>query len=192
VGKEKQLTMKGKISFKPLREKDLPLMHHWLNTPHVSEWWSLDGNHHPSMEEVIKHFSPRIKGKEPVDVYIIIYNDKAIGMIQSCQLDDYPEEKALFGLDDRCVGIDIFIGEEDHVHKGLGSGIIREFLKQVVFSKYSADSCVVDPQVENKIAIRAYKKVGFKYLRTVWYEKDKMDENIYIIRRDEFLEESVN
>jgi RimJ/RimL family protein N-acetyltransferase len=186
------LTMKGKISFKPLQEKDLPLMHRWLNTQHVSEWWSLDGNHHPSMEEVVSHFSPRVKGKEPVDVFIIVYDGKPIGMIQSCRLDDYPEEKALFGLDDRCAGIDIFIGEEDYVHKGLGSGIIREFLKQVVFSKYNADSCIIDPQVENKIAIRAYEKVGFKYLRTVWYEKDKMDENIYIIRRDEFLEESVN
>jgi len=183
--------MKGKTAFKPLREKDLPLIHRWLNTPHVSEWWSLDGNHHPSMEEVVRHFSPRIKRKEPVDVFIIIYDDKPIGSIQSCMLDDYPEEKALFGLDDRCAGIDIFIGEEDYVHKGLGGSIIREFLKQVVFSKYGADSCMIDPQTENKIAIKAYEKVGFRYLRTVWYDKDKMQENIYIITRDEFFKEPV-
>jgi aminoglycoside 6'-N-acetyltransferase len=183
--------MKEKIAFKPLREKDLPLMHQWLNTPHVSEWWSLDGNHHPSLEEVIRHFSPRVKGQDPVDVYIIIYDDKSIGMIQSCRLDDYPEEKANFGLDGSYAGTDIFIGEEDYVHRGLGSGIIKEFLKQVVFKKYDVDCCIIDPSVENKIAIRAYEKAGFKYLKTVWYEKDSQQEHILIINRDEFLKEAV-
>jgi len=183
--------MKGKIAFKPLREKDLPLMHRWLNTPHVSEWWSLDGNHHPSMEEVVRHYSPRIKGKEPVDVYIIIYDSKAIGMIQSCCLDDEPEEKAIFGIDRSCAGIDLFIGEEDYVHRGLGSGIIREFLKQVVFKKYDVDCCAIDPSVDNKIAIRAYEKAGFKHFKTIWYEKDQINEHILVINRDEFFKEPV-
>ena len=183
--------MKEKITFKSLREKELPLMHRWLNTPHVSEWWSLDGNHHPSMEEVVRHYSPRIKRQDPVDVYIIIYEGKAIGMIQSCCLDDEPEEKDKVGIDHSCAGIDLFIGEEDYVHRGLGSSIIREFLKQVVFKKYDVDCCIIDPQVENKIAIRAYEKAGFKYLKTVWYEKDSQQEHIFIINHDEFFKELV-
>jgi RimJ/RimL family protein N-acetyltransferase len=186
-----QVTMKGKIAFRPLRKKDMPLMHRWLNTPHVSQWWSLEGNHHPSIEEVVRHFSPRVKGQDPVDVYIIIYDDKPIGMIQSCRLDDEPEEKANIGLDRSCAGIDIFIGEEDYVHRGLGSGIIREFLKQVVFKKYDVDCCVIDPSVENKIAVRAYEKAGFKYFKTIWYEKDSQREHILVINRDEFFKEPV-
>ncbi|MGD0779492.1 MAG: GNAT family N-acetyltransferase [Dehalococcoidales bacterium] len=180
----------GKTTFKRLQRKDLPLMHRWLNTPHVSEWWNLDGNNHPSLEEVSRHFSPRIEGKDPVDVYMIIYNDKPIGMVQSCKLDDFPMEKANFGLDRSCVGIDIFIGEESYVHHGLGSGIIREFLKNIVFEKYNVDCCIVDPYVENEIAIKAYKKAGFKYLKTVWYEKDGRREHLLSINRDELKEES--
>jgi aminoglycoside 6'-N-acetyltransferase len=183
--------MKGKISFTPLCEKDLPLLHRWLNTPHVSEWWSLEGNHHPSMEEVVRHYSPRITGKEPVDVYIIIYNDKAIGMIQCYYLDDEPEEKAVFGIDRSSAGIDLFIGEEAYVHRGLGSNIISDFLRQVVFKKYDVECCVIDPQVQNKIAIRAYEKAGFKYFKTIWYEKDKVNNHILVISRDEVLKEPV-
>jgi len=183
--------MKGKISFRLLREKDLPLMHRWLNTPHVSEWWSLDGNHHTSMKEVIKHYSPRIKGEEAVDVFIIIYDGKPIGMIQTCCLDDEPEEKAKVGIDRSCAGIDLFIGEEEYVHRKLGSGIIRKFLKEVVFKKYNVDCCIIDPQVENKIAIRAYEKAGFKYFKTIWYEKDRQREHILVIDREEFFKEPV-
>ena len=183
--------MKGKIEFKALQEKDLPLMHRWLNTPHVSEWWSLEGNHHPSMEEVVKHFLPRVKGEEAVDVFIIVYDGKPIGMIQACCLDDEPKEKANFGIERSCAGIDLFIGEEKYVHHGLGSNIIREFLRRVVFKKYNVDCCAIDPSVDNKIAIRAYEKAGFKYFKTVWYVPDKLWENILVINREDLLREPV-
>jgi aminoglycoside 6'-N-acetyltransferase len=182
-------TKAGKTTFKRLQETDLPLMHRWFNTPHVSEWWKVDGKNLPSLEEVRQKYLPRIKGKDPVDVYLIIYNDKPIGMVQSCKLDDFPNEKANFGLNQSCVGIDIFIGEESYVHHGLGSGIIKEFLKNIVFEKYEVDCCIVDPQVENEIAIKAYKKAGFKYLKTVWYEKDGWREHLFSINRNELIKE---
>jgi aminoglycoside 6'-N-acetyltransferase len=173
------------ISFKPLRETDLPLMHRWLNTPHVSEWWSLSGNHHPGFEEVEREYLPVIYGDDPTDCYMIYLDEKPIGMIQCCDLDDYPKEKAAFGLEGKCTSVDLFIGEEDYVHKGLGSGIIRSFLKKVVFTRPDVVCCVIDPYVENEIAIKAYKKAGFRFLRTVWYEADQRKEDIYIIHRDE-------
>jgi aminoglycoside 6'-N-acetyltransferase len=177
----------GKITFRPLRESDLPLMHKWFNTPHVSEWWSLDGNHHPSSEEVTKKYSPRIRNKEPVDCYLFYYDNRPIGMIQSCDLDNYPAEKAAFGLEGKCTGIDLLIGEEDYVHKGLGSGIMRSFLKDIVFAQPDVECCIADPYEENTIAIKAYQKAGFKYLRTVWYEADQKKEDLYTIRRDEII-----
>src|SRR5690606_18105786 len=102
--------------FIPLQKIHFPLMHKWLNTPHVSEWWSLDGNHHPSLEEVERHYLPYTDGTEPVDCYIFSNGNKPIGMIQSCKLNDFPAEKAAFGLDGSYAGIDLFIGEEGFVH----------------------------------------------------------------------------
>jgi RimJ/RimL family protein N-acetyltransferase len=175
----------GKITFRPLQENDLPLMHRWFNTPHVSEWWEVEGEKRPSLELVKKHYLPRVNGHEPVDVYLIVHDDNPIGMVESCQIDDFPEEKANFGLDLNFAGMDILIGEADFVHRGLGSGIIRQFLQEIVFQKYDVASCIVDPQVENEIAIKAYYKAGFKYLKTVWYEKEGKQEHILIINRDE-------
>jgi RimJ/RimL family protein N-acetyltransferase len=163
----------GKLTFRPLQEKDLPLMHKWLNTPHVNEWWSLEGNHHPSPGEVTAHYSPRIAAEENVFCYIIGYNDEPVGMIQSYDLDREPEEKKAFGIEEKCTGIDIFIGEKDYVHKGLGSGIIQQFLKDIVFADPAVECAVIDPQAENKAAVRAYEKAGFKYFKTIWYEQDQ-------------------
>lgn len=175
----------GKITFKLLREIDLPLMHKWFNTPHVSEWWEIDGNKMPSLETVRKHYLPRIKGNDPVDCYLIIHDGKPIGMVQSCKMDDFPAEKANFDLDRSCAGIDICIGEADYVHRGLGSTIIRKFLKEILFEKYDIDCCIVDPSVKNEIAIKTYNKAGFKYLKTVWYEKEGAQEHILSINRNE-------
>ncbi len=176
----------GKISFRPLQETDLPLMHRWLNTPHVSEWWSIDGNHHPPLEDVKKHFLPRTGGQEPVDCYIILFDEKLIGMIQSCKLDDYPAEKIEFGLEGSYASIDLFIGEADYVHKGLGSSIIRNFLEEIAFKKYDVDYCFIDPDPKNNIAIKAYRKAGFKYLKTAWYSKDNAAAYLMSVSRDEF------
>jgi RimJ/RimL family protein N-acetyltransferase len=188
MGKEAgQPIMKGKIAFRRLEEKDLPLMHRWLNTPHVSEWWNIDGNHRPSLEEVVQHYSPRIKGKEPVDVYLIIYDDKPIGMIQSYKLDDFHQVE--FKLKQNCGGIDIFIGEEKFIHRGLGSRIMRKFLKDNVFTDYDVPCCIVDPEPKNKAAIKAYSKTGFRYYKTVWNHNDAVDAYIMYINRDEVIEE---
>jgi RimJ/RimL family protein N-acetyltransferase len=182
----------GIITFRPLRETDLPLIHKWLNAPHVSEWWSLDGNHRPSLEEVVKHFSPRTGGTEPVDCYMINCGGRPIGMIQSCKLDDFPAEKAMFGLEDGYAGIDLFIGEEDYVHKGLGSGIIGKYVKEIIFDKYGVSCCVIDPDPGNIAAIKAYDKAGFRHLKTVWNEKDKVDAYLMTISQDELMQAKGN
>lgn len=181
----------NKITFRLLRETDLPLMHRWLNTPHVSEWWSLGGDHHPSPEKVAAYYSPRIAAKQNVDCYIINYENKPIGMIQSCDLAAEPEEMKNFRVEGKCVGLDLFIGEEEYVHRGLGSGIIRQFLKEKVFNGPSVEKAVIDPQVENEIAIKACEKAGFKYLHTIWYEPDRVYEKIMAISRDEILVKKV-
>jgi RimJ/RimL family protein N-acetyltransferase len=175
----------GNINFRMLQEADLPLMHRWLNTPHVSEWYSISGRRSPSSEEIERKYRPRIHGSDPVDCYVIILENTPLGMVQSYGLDDFPAEKANFDLADKCVGIDIFIGEESHIHRGLGGLIIKEFLKKIVFEKYDVDCCIVDPYVENEIAIKAYRKAGFKYLKTVWNEAENRKEDILIIKRDE-------
>lgn len=180
-----QKPVNGVITFKPLRETDIPLLHRWLNTLHVSEWWSLDGSHTPSYEEVEKHYLPRILRAEKVDGYIIEHERRPIGMIQAIKLDDFPEEKAMFGVGDRCAGIDLFIGEEDRVHRGLGASVICTFLKEFVFTQDGVDCCIIDPEPANRIAIRAYEKAGFTYMKTVRNAMENVEAYLMRLNRDE-------
>ena len=169
-----QLRMDARlVSFRGLEERDLPLMHKWLNAPHVSKWYAIS-KRNPSEGIVRVKYIPRIRRNDPTTCYAILYGDAPVGMVQSCRLDDYPSVKADYDLEGKVAGIDIFIGEEGYVYRGLGSEIMRKFLKEIVFVKYDVDCCIVDPNPDNTSAIRAYEKAGFSYVKTVWYRADSV------------------
>jgi len=125
-----------------------------------------------------------VNGADPTKVFIICYNGKPIGSIQCALYDNNPEWKKAYGFADNLAGIDIFIGEENYLHKGLGSVIIRKFLCDIVFVVYDVNACTLDPEPENKIAIRAYEKAGFRSIRTVWNPIDNSWAYLMMIERN--------
>ncbi len=153
------------ISFRTLERGDLPRMHRWLNTPHVVEWWPDEAL---TLDEIIAKYTPRIDGLEDVRCFVIVHGDTQIGYIQ-----EYP-------IDEHSVGIDLFIGEVEFHHRRLGAPIIRQFLNDIVFADPAVDSCVIDPSVSNRGAIRAYEKAGFRFLRTD--ENPGESEALYLMR----------
>lgn len=64
-------------------------------------------------------------------------------------------------------GLDLFIGEEAYVHRGLGAPTLTPFLREFTFIDPDVPSCVVLPEPENNIAIRAYEKAGFRHVKTI-------------------------
>ncbi len=44
------------IGFRRLHLSDLPLLHGWLNEPHVKEWWGRDG---VTFDAVVDKYGPR-------------------------------------------------------------------------------------------------------------------------------------
>ena len=156
------------ISFRPLAETDLPLLHGWLNSPEVARWWEVGGQHYPSLELVIDKWMPRKDVVETEKSYVIHYEGKPVGYIRCALNDDQTAYKEAFEIEGGTAGVDVFIGEEDYLHKGLGSSIITRFLREVVFVIYDVAVCVIDPELENTIAIRAYEKAGFRHTKTVW------------------------
>jgi RimJ/RimL family protein N-acetyltransferase len=62
-------------------------------------------------------------------------------------------------------GIDLFIGEDAYLHRGLGSRILRAFVNNVIVPS-GVTTVSIDPSAENRIAIRAYEKAGFRHLLT--------------------------
>lgn len=177
-----------KISFRKLKESDLKLMHQWFNTPHVSQWWKIDGKRNPGYEDVVRHFMLRIRGSDPTKCYIVVYNKIQVAFIQSALIKDNPRYEEALKIDGNIVGIDIFIGDKEYIHTGLGSLIIKAFLKDIAFKIYNTDLCSIDPDPENKIAIRAYEKSGFHYIKTVWNPIDKVWAYLMVINRESILQ----
>jgi aminoglycoside 6'-N-acetyltransferase-1b/aminoglycoside 6'-N-acetyltransferase-2 len=65
-----------------MTEHDLPLLHDWLNRPHIVEWWGGD-EARPSLTEVKEYYSPRALAERSVTAYIAMLGDEPIGYAQS-------------------------------------------------------------------------------------------------------------
>ncbi len=150
--------------FRTLDRGDLPLMHRWLSTPHVVEWWPDEAL---TLDQIIAKYAPRIDGKEDVRCFVIVHGDTPIGYIQEYPIGEDSEYAAHVAPGERAAGIDLFIGEVAFHHRGLGAPIIRQFLNDIVFAERTIESCIIDPAVSNRSAIRAYEKAGFRFLKEI-------------------------
>jgi len=165
------------IGFRRLTEADLPHVYTWRRRDFVAEWY---GNPPAGLADVARTYLPRIRGEAPTDCYLILSAGVPIGLIQTYMIHDYPEYAEHVGVDEDTAGLDLFIGEAGHIHRGLGPVILRCFLDEVVFPGRAA-SCVVGPAPSNRAAIRAYEKAGFRYLKTVQLPDEPDPEMIMVI-----------
>ena len=156
------------ISFREFKETDFDLMFKWLNTDFVSKWCFGSCE---TYDEIVWLCTPFAQKRnttgEPMESFIMLYDGKEIGYAQICLLKDYPESNEYLQAGDDSADIDLFIGEEEYIHKGLGSMLIRSILKNIIFANKDINRCIITPEQENLVAIKAYEKVGFKYVKTI-------------------------
>jgi len=123
---------------------------------------------------------PRVKGEDPTHSFITVYKGTDIGYIQTYLVGDYLEYSQLVNVDEKAAGVDLFIGEKEFIHIGLGKQILKKFLKDYVFPLTGAECCIIGPEPKNRVAVRAYEKAGFKYLKTIQVPGE--DEPEYLMR----------
>lgn len=120
-----------------------------------------------TIEAIQKRYAPKIKGEKPTDCYFALYEDKPVGYIQKYFVNDWPELGDYLNYDDTVVSVDLFIGDQEYMGRGFGSLMLSEFLKQVVFNNPKVTMCMIGPEPNNKRAIRAYEKVGFRHMQSL-------------------------
>jgi aminoglycoside 6'-N-acetyltransferase-1b/aminoglycoside 6'-N-acetyltransferase-2 len=172
-------------SFRPLAEADLPLVHAWLNNPEVARWYGLDLENltRPTLEQVVEHYMPRILGRRPTLCFLIMSGERPAGFIQAYRVGDYQEYARAVDYDDDAWAIDIFIGEDDCRGGGFGSAAVSRFVETEVFSQPGVDTAVMSPNPDNKRAIRAYEKAGFRHLKTVWMPPENAYEYVMVLEK---------
>jgi RimJ/RimL family protein N-acetyltransferase len=173
------------ITFRPLAEADLPLIHAWLNNPEVARFYGLDFENltRPTLDQVVEHYMPRIRGDRPTFCYVIMSGQRPAGFIQTYRVGDYPDYARAIDHDDDAWAIDLFIGEDDCRGGGFGSRALVRFLESEVFPRPGVEVAVISPNPDNKRAIRAYGKAGFRHLKTVWVPPENAYEYVMVLRR---------
>jgi RimJ/RimL family protein N-acetyltransferase len=169
------------IGFRPLEIDDLWLLHRWFAQGHVAAWYRDEAG--LSYDEVVAKYAPSIRGDEPVHGFIIAYDGRPIGQIQTYRIADFPTYRGYIEIDGGMAGVDLLIGEPDYVHKGLGSHILCRFVRDIVFGTYQATSCLIDPEVDNTVAIRSYEKAGFRHVATMQQGPDEPRMYLMVIDR---------
>lgn len=164
--------------FKPLTEGDFPLLHRWMNQPEVIRWYS---KKNWTLEEVQQKYRPYVRGEKPIRSFIAFYREHPIGYIQGYRIRDFPDYFEKMPMKEDAGGFDLYIGEESFLHKGLGSGMIDQFVTEILFADQEVTSCLIDPDPDNRIAIRAYEKAGFQYIKRI---QKKNGEWAYIMGRE--------
>lgn len=150
----------NKFTFKPLQEPDLNLLCHWLNEPHVKEWW----DDHLTDEAIKSKYKKRI-GDTIVVPFIVLLNDKPIGFIQyyyANKVGDgwWPNEV------EETIGIDQFIGEKNLINRGIGTKMLHTFVDGLS-RNYNIKKFITDVAPKNLRAIRCYEKVGFVFAKKI-------------------------
>lgn len=146
--------MRNQISFMLIESKHLMLLSEWFKAPHVNEFWKETTD--------ISELKTKFIVKHPkcgVDSYIIFYNDDPIGYIQS-----YQATKSGNGwwadAEPGTYGIDLFIGIEQMIGKGIGTQIMKEFIRKLCQNS-DVKKVIVDPTPENSRMIHICEKIGF-------------------------------
>ncbi|MFN2467694.1 MAG: GNAT family N-acetyltransferase [Gaiellaceae bacterium] len=153
--------MTGRLTFGPLEPDHLPLLHEWLQRPHVRRWWS----ERDTYQQVVEHYLPAIEGRDPTDLYVALLDDRPIGFVQTYLVSDHPAYAELVGAGDGVAGVDLFIAEAGLTGRGLGTEMLSRFVAEIVFARPGTAACVADPDVRNLASIRAFEKAGFQVVR---------------------------
>jgi aminoglycoside 6'-N-acetyltransferase len=140
------------VTLEPFQSaRDLPLLARWLNKRHVCKWWG----------DPERNFADA-KEWPPESHALIAVSGKPVGYLR-WQRVSLPELAALGIMDipERSVDIDILIGEQGFVGKGIGPQALRLLLEHL-----RADPTIslagMSTEVGNYAAIRAYEKAGFQ------------------------------
>jgi len=105
-----------------------------------------------------------------VTAYMIVEAEVDIGYIQKWRVASFPDYQSYVTLEATALGVDIFIGPPDKLHRGIGTVALRAFVAAHVFDDPAVSACIIDPLPDNHAAIRAYAKVGFRHLRTFTHD----------------------
>lgn len=151
--REPQVQTGMDMDFTPLAEADLPMLHGWLQRPHVAQWWGPADTVDELREDFLTGGTTR--------AFIAHLGGEAIGFVQCYVVlgsgDGWWEDET----DPGARGIDQFLAHETQLNQGLGRAMVKAFVAQL-FEDPVVTVVQTDPSPGNPRAIRCYAAAGFE------------------------------
>jgi aminoglycoside 6'-N-acetyltransferase-1b/aminoglycoside 6'-N-acetyltransferase-2 len=153
------------VTLRLLTAQDLPMLHGWLNRPHIVEWWGGE-EARPTLDEVLAEYHPDALAVHKVTPYIAMLGDQAIGYAQSYIAMGSGDGWWDDVTDPGVRGIDQSLSDADQLGKGLGTQLVQALVARL-FSDPAVTAVQTDPAPHNARAIRCYEKAGFRQIRQI-------------------------
>jgi aminoglycoside 6'-N-acetyltransferase len=147
------------ITFRPVVEQDLPLLADWLARPHWREWWG-------DPETELGYIREMVEGRDTTQPFLFQIDGTDSGYIQVWYIKDQlgtewvKEYPWLMLLPEDAVGVDLSLANREELSKGIGTEVLRAFVRKLRRDGY--DRIIIDPDPANLRAVRAYRKAGFR------------------------------
>ncbi len=144
------------IAFRPVVLEDLPLIHNWMNQPHVIPFWNLAYD----MERMQQHLQKAIADPHQT-LYIGLLDDLPMSYWESYWAADdivaryYPAHPA-----DQ--GIHLLIGSPEFLGKGYALPLLRA-MTFFQFQHPETSKIVTEPDSRNSKMIHVFKRCGFEF-----------------------------
>lgn len=137
-----------------------------------------------TLEEIKIKYYPRTLKQAEIPVFMIVCNNKEVGIIQYFKVNN--ENKKVYGLKEKDIyEIDIFIGELNYHHKGIGTKSILILIDYLIKNN-QVKKIVMCPLSSNINAINCYKKCGFEIIKKLTMKDTINHKQNYILMEKKY------
>src|SRR5262249_8723192 len=137
-------------------ERDLDLVHTWMNDPEVAAFWELDG----PRERTGAHLR-KMAGFEFADSYLGVLDGEPVSYWELYRAALDPALDGHYEALPHDVGLHLLVGASRWRGRGVGTALLREVADRALAALPAATRVLAEPDVRNTRSVKAFLRAGF-------------------------------
>ncbi|MEU4154682.1 GNAT family N-acetyltransferase [Streptomyces sp. NPDC026659] len=152
------MTAVGRFELAPVRlDRDLALVHRWMNDPAVAAFWELAG----PLSTTESHLRAQLDGDGRSAPCLGVLNGTPVGYWEIYRADLDPLARH-YPARPHDTGIHLLIGDASHRGRGLGSILLAAVADLILDRRLFCTRVVAEPDMRNTPSVAAFLSAGFR------------------------------